>query len=317
MIDAARVCYYPWFVINNQPEGFLFGGNIHDWPSWSGIFQSVEIWEPLIRRIFEKEKLPCLSITSLTPGTNAVFRAGGHVIKIFVPAESGYDGREDLTEAAALQRAVFCGVACPKLAASGVIHDKYSFAYMITEYIEGKSFDEAAVRFNEADKVLFAGRLRKITDSINKPCEPVNDIDVIGGGDRHWRWDRYPESFRRERLEYISSHDYGAKVFVHGDLCGDNILIDGALDIHIIDFADAVMAPLAYEQAHVAIELFALEKAYLRGYFGEYERNELTDLCFNGIIIHDFGGDIVEQRLAKPAEITCLQDLRDRIRGKI
>ena len=264
-----------------------------------------------MRYIFERENLPCRSITGLTPGTNAVFRVGGYVIKIFAPVESGCDGREDLTEAAALRRAVSCGVACPQLIAAGEISDKYRFAYMIMEYIEGKSFDDAAKRFTDDDKLLFAKRLREITDSFNKPCEPVNNRDVIR--DRQWRWDKYPENFKRERLEYISARDFGGRVFVHGDLCGDNILVNDAMDIHIIDFADAVMAPLCYEHAHVAIELFALDKTYLRGYFGEYERGVLADLCFNGILIHDFGGDIVEHRLAKPAELKRLGDLRERI----
>jgi len=292
-----------------------FNGDIHDWPSWGRVYQSMEIWEPLVRGIFKKENLPCGNLGRLTPGTNAVFRVDGHVIKIYAPKESGYDGTEARTELSAMKRALSGGVSCPKIVACGEVRDRYNFDYMIMEFIEGREFDEAARLFSNDEKSEFARRLRKTTDIMNKPGEPINDRDVIHDRSRHWRWEKYPERFKRERSEYLSTHNFGEKVFVHGDLCGDNILITGGGGINIIDFADAVMAPVAYEQALVASELFRFEKTFLRGYFGEYERNELTDLCFNGLLIHDFGGDIVKQRVANPKEISCLSDLRNKLSG--
>jgi serine/threonine protein kinase len=290
----------------------VFKGNIYDWTSWARIFQSVEAWEPLIHFIMEKEKLPVSKIENLEPGTNAVFRTQNHVVKIFAPKESGADcGRDYKTEIFALSSARSMGVSVPKLIACGEIEDKYIFNYMIMEYIEGVIFTEASVKFTADDKFSFAKSLREITDLFNKSCEPFNGIDVIHDQNRYKRWNNFSERFKKERLEYLNSHHFGENVFVHGDLCADNILLDKKGKIYIIDFADSVMAPLVYEHAHLAGELFKFDKSYLHGYFGEYRTEEFTDLCFDGLLIHDFGGGIIAHNIAAPEEIDSIWDLRD------
>jgi hypothetical protein len=39
----------------------------------------------------------------------------------------------------------------------------------------------------------------------------------------------------------------------------------------------------------------------------------MVDLCFDGLLIHDFGGDIVSLNIARANEISCLNDLRDKL----
>ena len=291
----------------------FFSAEIHDWASWGNIFRSIEAWTPLIRNIFEKEKIPSGHIGNLTAGTNAVFKVDDYVVKIFAPKEAGFSGTDLQTEAAAMKHALSLGVSIPKLVTTGKIEDKYFFEYMIMEYINGRGFDEAAAKFSGEEKYAFGRRLRNTTGLLNKPCRQENMIDVIRNTENNRRWDKYSETFRRERLEHINKYNYTEKVFVHGDLCGDNILVANNGEITIIDFADAVMAPAVYEHALVASELFAFEKPFLHGYFGEYNPEELADLCFNGLLIHDFGGDIAEHRIAKAGEFKNLADLRDRI----
>jgi thiamine kinase-like enzyme len=221
------------------------------------------------------------------------------------------------TETFAMKRATALGISVPKCIAVGCIVDKYSFSYMIMEFIKGKEFTDLADTLSYDKKVAFGRKLREITDKMNTPCESFNGIDVINDKGRYRRWDKYSAAFRQERLNYIKTHDYGEKVFVHGDLCSDNILVADDDQLFIIDFADAVTAPIIYEQAHVASELFQFDKAFLTGYFGEYNTEWLADLCFNGLLIHDFGGDIVEQHVAKSEEITSLKILHQRLYGLI
>lgn len=296
----------------------LFTHYIHGWASWGKVFQSIDAWQPLIECIFQKEKLPFTAVEYLTPGTNAVFKVGEYVVKIFAPVESGIDSTMDIqTETFAMKRSATLGISVPKCIASGCIEDKYSFSYMIMDFISGKEFTDIAGTLSFDEKVAFGRRLREITDKMNTPCESFNDIDVINDKGRYRRWDKYPATFRQERLAYLKTHEYGEKVFVHGDLCSDNILVAGDGELFIIDFADAVTAPIIYEQAHVASELFQFDKGFLTGYFGKYEIDWLADLCFNGLLIHDFGGDIVEQHVAKPEEITSLKILCERLYGLI
>jgi aminoglycoside phosphotransferase len=297
----------------------LFKERIESRADWGGVFRSVQAFSPLVEYILNKENLPSEKIETLTPGTNAVFRSGEYVIKIFAPSESGLDQTDDLkTELFALKRANETGVAAPKLVASGVVEDKYRFAYMITEYIEGAEFSEAVKSMSGEEKIAAARRLRTATDKMNTPCKPFNGIDVINDKGRYRRWDkRYSDKFKAERLEYIKSRNFGEKVFCHGDLCGDNILLTPQGELCIIDFADAVLAPPVYEHALVAIELFELDPALLRGYFGGISAGELTKICFDGLLLHDFGGDIVAEHIGKPADFLNLKALRNRLERKI
>ena len=296
----------------------LFTEEINNWQDWSRLFQSIPAFKQMVEHILDKENLPHVKIENLTPGTNAVFKAGSYVIKIFAPAESGIDQTLDLqTELFAVRRANETGVATPKMIADGFVQDKYHFAYMITEYVEGAEFTEAVRGMTDAEKITVGRKLRAVTDKMNTPCEPFNGIDVIKDKGRYHRWDKYPESFKEERLAYIQTHDYGEKVFVHGDLCGDNILITPQGDLNIIDFADAVYAPKVYEHALVVVELFDLDPALLQGYFGDCPMDELIEVCFDGLLIHDFGGDVVEQHIGKQDAFLVLDDLRKELKQKI
>lgn len=291
-----------------------FTADINGWESWGKLFQSIPTFEPLIRSIFVKEKLAFSKIEHCTPGTNAVFKVGEYVIKIFAPAESGIDSTTDFTtELFAMRRTAQLGVSVPKLVASGSVEDKYLFSYLIMEYIRGIELNKIHHSLTFADKLAIGQDLRNITDTMNTPCVPFNDVNVIHDVNRQKRWEKYPENFKKERLDYIESHDFGESVFVHGDLNRDNLLLADDHTIHIIDFADAVRAPLVYEQALIVCELFQFDKAYMQGYFGHAPMEEITEICFNGILIHDFGGDVIEQNICPVSELDSLNALRKRL----
>jgi tRNA A-37 threonylcarbamoyl transferase component Bud32 len=295
-----------------------FTEKISNWQDWGKIYQSIPAFSPLVRHILDRENLPPAILQNLTPGTNAVFKVGDYVVKIFAPAESGIDQTLDLkTELFAMRRMNAMGVAAPKLAAHGIVEDKYRFAYMITECIDGIEFTDAVKSMSNAGKLDFGSELREITDKMNTPCEPWGGIDVMNNQCRSFRWNKYPERFKAERLAYIKSHDYGDKVFVHGDLCGDNILLTPQGKLFIIDFADAVLAPAVYEHALVAVELFDLDPALMRGYFGDYDAVEMTEICLSGLLIHDFGGDVVAAHIGNPSGFQCLDDLQAALKNRI
>ena len=297
----------------------VFTTEIDGWDTWCKIFQSIPVWKPLVNLILEKENLPVSEIENLTPGSNAVFKSGNYVVKIFAPKEFGFYGdAEDKTEKFSLNFAQSRGVPVSKLVAHGEVKDKYDFFYMILEYINGTELWQVSEKLSDNEKFDIARRLREITDLMNIPCEDFNGIDIIHDEDRHKRWANYPERFRNERLEYIKSRDFGEKVFIHGDLCDDNIIIDNKGEVYIIDFADAVLAPICYEHAHIACYTFNFDKSYLRGYFGDYKADELADICFNGMLIHAYGGDILtEMNTVKLSEEISLSDLRKILYDKI
>ena len=295
----------------------LFNQTISGRRDWGKVYQSIPAFAPLAEHILKVEKLPSARLENLSPGTNAVFRAGVYVVKIFAPEESGFDQILDLqTELFATRRANELGVSAPQVIASGCVEDKYRFAYMITEFIEGAEFGHAVKTMTDAEKADFGRRLRAVTDRMNTPCQPFNGIDVINDKGRYRRWDKYPERFKKERLAYIKSHNYGESVFVHGDLCGDNILLTPTGELYIIDFADAVLAPVIYEHTLLAFE-FGFDPSLLNGYFGDFDKEKFLDMLFNGLLIHDFGGDMVKDHIGKPSEFQALDDLRRKLEQKI
>jgi len=273
----------------------LFTAQISNWDDWENVYQSISAFALLVEQILRKEQLPAAEMEQLTPGTNAVFKVGDYVIKVFAPAESGMDQTLDLqTELFATRHAYELGVCVPKVIADGFVQDKYNFAYMITEFVSGVELAQAVKTMTESEKVAIGQALRRATDNMNIPCACFNGIDVIHDHSRHWRWDDFPAQFKAERLAYIASHDFGQCVFVHGDLNLDNVLLTPKGELCIIDFADAVLAPALYEHALMAFS-FEFDPALLQGYFGDYSTNEFIDMCINGLLIHDFGGDIAKE----------------------
>ena len=294
----------------------LFKENICGHKDWAEVYQSIPAFYDLIRFIADKEGLPFVEPENLTPGTNAVFRLGGYVVKIFAPDESGMNQTQDYeTELFATKRAFNLGVSVPRIAGSGVVEDRYSFRYLIMDFIEAVPFDR--LELTQSGKAEFAGKLRDITDRLNTPCEEFNGIDVFADTYSNRRWDSYTPAFREGKEEYISAFSYGEKLFVHGDLCGDNILTDGRGRINIIDFADSVLAPQVYEHALIAAELFDFDRGLISGFFGGLSVDEITEICLGGLLIHDFGGDVISQHLGNPKEFHTIHELRNRIRGRL
>lgn len=64
---------------------FLFVPVIASWADWGRCFQDRAAFTPLCKDILWREGLPPLPLMPLTPGTNAVFRSGDCVLKVFYP----------------------------------------------------------------------------------------------------------------------------------------------------------------------------------------------------------------------------------------
>jgi len=297
----------------------LFKEQISSLDDWAKIFESIHVFMPLIEYIFRKERLELARIENLTSGTNAVFRAGDYVVKIFAPMEAGIEVGADInTELFGIKRAVALGIPTPKLIASGEIVDKYNFHYMITEYLNAASFREIknSLSLSYEEKIVFGQKLRKITDRLNTPCENFDPIEVIQSAMNNNEWANYPDSFIQERLSYLANMcvDERAKVYCHGDLNADNIFVDGNFDsLYIIDFADGMYVPAGYEEALIACELFGFERPYMLGYFGEYSIESIVDLCARWLPVHDSGMYILRDKVGPAEEIRSLAVMKERL----
>lgn len=114
------------------------------------------------------EKLRAYEIEKSMPGTNAVFKAGNYVIKIYPPVDSGLNGILDMENEARITRSINAiGVESPCIVANGIIKDKYDFVYIIMNYIEGLPFRIAVKSMSDMEKELIGVKLRDITNKLN------------------------------------------------------------------------------------------------------------------------------------------------------
>jgi serine/threonine protein kinase len=297
---------------------------INNWDDWGKIFQSIPAFTPLIKHIMAKENLPFFKIENLKPGTNAVFKVGLYVVKIFAPLEFSKDedyGTNVDVELFGIKLANNQGVPSPKLFSYGAVADKYYFRYMIMEYICGKLLGEIEEELSFDEKMFIGKQVRSITDKLNVPCENFTNINVMEYAIKNngWKDERFPESLQAERLAnladfYINEQD---KVYCHSDFHCGNILVDENLNVYLIDFADAMFAPVEYEKAYITSALFCFEKPYMTGYFGDYTVDDITDLCMAWLPVHAWGHATIVGNFESVEDISSFSILRERLKNLI
>ncbi|MFC7679380.1 aminoglycoside phosphotransferase family protein [Paenibacillus sp. GCM10028914] len=295
---------------------YLFQKTINNWNAWGAVYQSIEDFRPLIEKIFTNEHLlGAEHISHLKPGTNAVFKVGSYVIKIFAPTESGLNTDQDYTaEQASMQRAIHQGVRTPSIVATGEIVDKYVFKYLIMDYIEGDSAGDVLGSFTMKQKSVFIERLQLDMEKLNtEPDEEFSPAVIIERSVYNERWNILLPEVRLQVAEFLNRYEIQTFVHVHGDLTDDNVLIDSNEFIYIIDFADSTIAPIEYEYPPIIFELLRCDiegvEQFIKGLNMKY--NEFIERLFAGTMLHDYGANFVKSIYEKytEQEIGSLSDI--------
>lgn len=278
-------------------QQWLFTECIDGHTSWARVYQSIKDFEPIVREIFRLHHLEPGKVENLTPGTNAVFRVGDKVVKIFAPIESGYYTDNDYAvELAALRHANRVEVTAPLLVCTGCMEDKYLFRYIVMEHIQGCEFEGISKHFSHRQKVEFAAKLKAITQKLNVELLDNNIPEFsLHRCLENAGWHAFPESFRQSRTAFVSSQSFSKHVYTHGDLTGENIIVNDNGDVFIIDFADSRLAPFYYEWPPIVFALFGCDVAMMGTYFGEYHHQDFYDKLTLGMVIHEFGATLVQQ----------------------
>ena len=219
----------------------LFPYALDGWASWSRVFCSPECFTPLARCLFEREHLPFTALEPCRPGTNAVFRSGAYIVKIYAPAEAGVDFRTDFeTELSGLRNAAQNGIPVPEVVAAGAIEDRRLFRYLILRRIEGVPFGDIRDSLGIREKRNAAREIRSFVDRLHALPPPEGKPEVRSAARSNERWRLFPEPFRREHADYLANLPALPRRFVHGDLTADNVLMTPERKLFLIDFADAV-----------------------------------------------------------------------------
>lgn len=276
----------------------LFNESIESWEDWGNIFQSKKAFMGLVAEIMKIENLTFeeTRLENTYPGTNAVFRYGNLIIKIFTPKESGLNGKYDYeVELSAMEAANSFGVECPKVIASGKIDDKYRFYYIVMERFSGDEIFRHQDEYSKIDKIRIAREIRGICDKLNQKSGAIKEIDLIERVSTNERLKNVPKSLADNLIKTAKAVDMSDKVLVHGDITGDNVLVDDNGNIQLIDFADSCIAPKCYELVATTFELFRCERDYIDEFKGDMDIEIFADELMNGLALHDFGADIIKE----------------------
>ncbi len=290
----------------------FFTETVENWKDWGRVFQSAFAFTDLVRAVCEKEALPFAPLKNMTPGTNGVFRVGDMVAKIFFPRESGLDPLPDFqNEAVVYGRMEEMGIPVPKVIAKGFIEDEYRFYYIFTEYCPGMEAGKWLRAASAENKVEFARNLRAILRKLNRPVQGlIAQVDLLKRAVENPRLEKLPAGLREEMVCRAKRLDLSDRVLVHGDLTGENILVNEAGELTVIDCADARLAPAWYEYGPIVFDLFRCDPVLLRGFAGE-DREGFIQKTLDAVCIHDFGADLLEGRFAS------LKEAQDFLRGRL
>ena len=288
----------------------LFHERIYNWEDWGKVFQSIPAFSPLAEEIYRREGFPFAPLENLTPGTNAVFRAGNTVVKIFFPKESGLDPMPDFqNEAAVCGYLTEQGVSAPRLLAQGQIKDTYDFFYLITEYAEGQEAGDFLAAASPAKKRQFVRELKEILRTLNRPAEGIiPSIDLLRRTMENPRLSRVPPTLAEEMRQRAQGLDISRRVLVHGDLTGENLLVTHEGKIVVIDCADACLAPAWYELGPIVFELFRCDDFLLREFAGSEQ--DFIERVLDSVCLHDFGADLL-RTAAEREKIPCFAHLEE------
>lgn len=297
----------------------LFTDTIENWRDWGRVFQSIPAFTPLAQEMCRREGLPWQDLSPLTPGTNGVFRCGDFVLKIFFPKESGLDPAVDFsTELAASRQAMEWGVPLPRVVAQGMISDKYDFYYLVTEYSPGKEAGPWLKQATPTQRETFVQQLRELLFQVNRPTTALPRQDLKAITRTNERLEKLTPSLREEVMARLETLDLEELVFTHGDLTGENLLVQEDGSFVVIDWADAHLAPFWYELGPIAFELFSGDGDLWNLFAGrdpESFLRQLLDCC----CLHDFGADFLSQLAQRETRepFRSLEEVELVLRGKM
>ncbi len=279
----------------------LFDRKIEDWQAWADVFQDASAFAKLAAAIYAREGLAPPVLKALTPGTNAVFRAGDTVIKLFAPQESGFDSACDFAvETAMLRYAAEAGVATAEALACGEVRDTYLFRYLIMRRVDGMEARFVLPGYTGAEKARFACDMRTMLHKLNRPCPGLlPELDTRARAIHNKRLDALPPLLREDLRTRARAARWNETVIVHGDITGENVLIGADGCPVLIDHADACDAPWFYELPPQVFELFCCDRALVLPFLSGAPLAGFIGALLDGLALHDFGANILRDFAAR------------------
>lgn len=214
-----------------------------------------------------------------------------------------------------LQYAAQNGITVPEIIDNGCITHKKEYSYLVMKRRKGIAFQEVCDHSTEVEQVRFGLQLADITYKLHSNTNQIKKTEVFERKLNQTRWRTMTDAFQKERLDYLKMKDC-PNVFVHGDLNPENILLEEDGTLSLIDFGDARLAPESYEVAPIVCYLFEFGQSYMKGFFHYSSKNEIIDDILDGILLHEYGANMIKCNFDEFDTMTSVEQLRQKISEK-
>jgi Ser/Thr protein kinase RdoA (MazF antagonist) len=311
------------------------------WQAWGEVFTNTEIWERAVREIGRRAALPVRTIDSGFPGSNAVFVVNergpdAYVVKIYAPlCPEDYDLERTLHPL--LNRKPEIGA--PSLLAAGTLAADGTWPYIVLTLVPGEPLRDVRDDLSDTNLLAIARDLGRRVRALH--TVPLDALTGLATDPASWR--RLAERSLSQTLnklrsrkilsvpvlekvpqlvhESLEAPETADLVLVSGDLTEDHIFLketrDGWAISGLIDFADALVAPPAYEWVALWFSALDRDPSCLQATMAGYGDRVVLDAAFyrNALaftFLHEFGAEIISdvlQRLGRP-RIDSIQALQ-------
>ncbi|HNT75262.1 MAG TPA: aminoglycoside phosphotransferase family protein [Anaerolineae bacterium] len=293
--------------------------HIETWEQWGKIFTDVPRWTPAVQEICRQAGIPFHTIEAGFPGTNAVFVLDHtYVLKIYAP----FCHRDYALERFLNPLVTRHGIPAPAVLAEGVFEDRIRWPYIVMNFLPGQPIREVRAQIPRANLLDIAADLGRIVRALHQiPLEDVTLPELAPDswmsfvkkrraqmGAQNRREGKLPLSILKEIPHFLTSvlaeMEATPLRLVNGDLTEDHLLLeqrDGRWQISgLIDFADSLVAPTAYEWAALWFSGLARDAGCLRQFMAAYDPALPLDAAFfcramAFTFLHEFGAGILAE----------------------
>jgi tRNA A-37 threonylcarbamoyl transferase component Bud32 len=252
----------------------------------------------VVEAIHAKEDWPLPDdVEPLTPGTNYVVKCGDKVVKVYAPESVGMTPEAERDgEITRMEAAIARGVQTPTILAKGCIHTKYDFWYMVMSYAEGQEAGDWMKTASVHEKSKFCQKLTGILCALHGPAMQTDMEGLRQRALDNPRLSAYDETFRQQAKERLETLSLGWGVACHGDLTGENVLINRD-EVVLLDYADGCDAPFWYEWPPLFVDLLEGDGNLISPFLLGMEQEEAASLFADALLLHEFGPDILRKAM--------------------
>lgn len=222
---------------------------IKTWNDWCTHYQNIEVFNTLIEEICQIENIEYKKVESTYPGTNAVFKIGDFILKLFVPDNITSWDSEYFVEINRMNLLKDKKIKIPEMISYGSVQKKILCRYIIYKRVEGKHFFKIRNSLTSKQKESVVKDLKEYISVLRSLRVSSNFIDFSSRVKNNDRLNFLKLEVKEEIAKYCRKFNKTKLVCVHGDLTGDNVLYIDDTGIYVIDFGDSQEAPFFYEFA--------------------------------------------------------------------